>query len=121
MEFKKVKFADGHSMVVTEGVESSKLKVVPVLRRNAEGEPLPKQHYSADTPRPTPSMVGTMDYMPLPRHEPSGVLNRIPRKDPRAKKKTASKSNKVARLNSYVVRYSHLTELAGAPSGITVS
>ena len=120
LEIKKVTFAYEHSLVVTEGVASSKPEVVAALKRNAQGEPLPKQHHSAADPRPTPSMVGPMEYMPPHRQSTPGVLIGVPPKNRRAqRKKTAPKSNKVARLSSHVGRYSLLTELARAPSGIT--
>lgn len=114
-----MKISDEHSLVVTEGFASSKPEVEAVLKQNAQGEPLPKQHHSCDTLRPTPSMVGPIEYIHPPRHSPPGVLNRIPPKNGKANKKTAPKSNKVARLSSHIGRYSLLTDLARVSPGIT--
>ena len=120
LEIKKVKFADEHSLVVTEGVVSSKPEVVAALKRNAQGEPLPRQHHSAAARRPTPSMVGPMEYMPPHRQSTPGSLIGVSPKNRRAqRKKTAPKSNKLARLSRHEGRYSLLTELARATSGIT--
>ena len=113
-----MKFADEHSLVVTEGVALPKLEVVAAIKRNAKGEPLPKQRHSVYTPPPSPSMVGPMYYMPPPRHSPPGVLIRIPPKNRRRKKNTAPNSNKVASLSSHIGRYSLLAELARDPSSI---
>ena len=81
-----MKFADEHSLIVTESVVSSQLEVAAALKRNSQGEPLPNQHHAAAAPRPTPSLVGPIEYMPPHRQSTPGVCIGVPLKNRRTKK-----------------------------------